>query len=73
MERNTVKWAINTETDTLVSSSHLSLSYESRWGTTDDFATSLLHFTSVLHCPLGLGELQACPFPDVVTDVPDVP
>ena len=20
----------------------------------------------VLHCPLGLGELQACPFPDVV-------
>ena len=23
-------------------------------------------FFSVLHCPLGLGELQACPFPDVV-------
>ena len=22
-------------------------------------------FFSVLHCPLGLGELQACPFPDV--------
>ena len=21
---------------------------------------------SVLHCPLGLAELQACPFPDVV-------
>ncbi|WP_419631123.1 hypothetical protein, partial [Thiolapillus sp.] len=20
----------------------------------------------VLHCPLGLGELQACPFPDIV-------
>ena len=24
-------------------------------------------FLSVLHCPLGLGELQACPFPDVVS------
>ena len=23
-------------------------------------------FFSVLHCPLGLGELQVCPFPDVV-------
>ena len=23
-------------------------------------------FFSFLHCPLGLGELQACPFPDVV-------
>ena len=23
-------------------------------------------FSPVLHCPLGLGELQACPFPDVV-------
>ena len=23
-------------------------------------------FLSVLHCPLGLAELQACPFPDVV-------
>ena len=23
-------------------------------------------FIPVLHCPLGLGELQACPFPDVV-------
>ena len=22
--------------------------------------------SSVLHCPLGLGKLQACPFPDVV-------
>ena len=38
---------------------------QGRWGTTDDFTTSFLHF-SVLHCPLGLGELQACPFPDVV-------
>ena len=27
-------------------------------GTTDNFATSFLHFS--------LGELQACPFPDVV-------
>ena len=24
------------------------------------------NFFPVLHCPLGLGELQACPFPDVV-------
>ena len=46
-------------------SSHLSLNREGRWFTADDFATSVLHF-SVLHCPLELGELQACPFPDVV-------
>ena len=38
---------------------------EGRWGTTDDFATNFLHF-HVLNCPLGLGELQACPFPDDV-------
>ena len=35
-------------------------------GTTDDFTASFLSVISVLHCPLGLGELQACPFPDVV-------
>ena len=45
---------------------HQSLNREGRWGTTDDFATSFLHFFPVLHCPLGLPELQACPFPDVV-------
>ena len=45
---------------------HQSLNREGRWGTTDDFATSFLHFFPVLHCPLGLAELQACPFPDVV-------
>ena len=45
---------------------HLSLNREGRWGTTDDFATSFLHFISVLHCPLRLGDLQACPFPNVV-------
>ena len=39
---------------------HLSLNLEGRWGTTDVFATSSFH------CPLGLGELQACPFPDAV-------
>ena len=44
---------------------HPSLNRGGRWGTTDDFTTSFLHF-SVLHCPLLLGELQACPFPDVV-------
>ena len=27
-----------------LSSSHLSLNREGRWGTTDDFATSFLHF-----------------------------
>ena len=26
----------------------------------------LLPFFSLFHCPLGLGELQTCPFPDVV-------
>ena len=45
---------------------HQSLNREGRWGTTDDFATSFLHFFPVLHCPLELAELQACPFPNVV-------
>ena len=45
---------------------HQSLNRKGRWGTTDDFATSFLHFFPVLRCPLGLGELQACPFHDVV-------
>ena len=45
---------------------HLSPNREGGWGTTDDFTTSFLHFFSVLRCPLGLDELQACPFPDVV-------
>ena len=45
---------------------HQSLNREGRWGTTNNFATSFLHFFPVLHCPLGLAELQACPFPDVV-------
>ena len=44
---------------------HLFLNHEGRWGTTGDFATSLLHFSLFLHCPLGLGELQACPFPEM--------
>ena len=35
---------------------HLSLNHEGRWGTIDDFVPSFLHF---LHCPMGLGELQA--------------
>ena len=47
-------------------SSHLSLNREGRWCTTDDFATSFLHFP-VLHCVLGLGELHACAFPEVVS------
>ena len=45
---------------------HLSLNHEGHQGNTDDFATSFLHFFPVLHCPLGLAKLQACPFPDAV-------
>ena len=46
---------------------HQSLNREGRWGTTDGFATSFLFFFyPVIHCPLGLTELQAYPFPDVV-------
>ena len=45
---------------------HQSLNHKGCWGTTDDFATSFLHFYPVLHHPLGLAELQDCPFPDVV-------
>ena len=39
---------------------------------TDDFTTSFLHSPPlpVHHCPLGLDELQACPFPDVVFSLP---
>ena len=45
---------------------HLSLNRGGRLGTTDDFTTSFLcFFLCVLHFPLALGELQACPFPDV--------
>ena len=47
------------------SSPHLSLNWEGCLGTTDNFAT-ISPLSSVLHCLLGLGELQACPFPDVV-------
>ena len=45
---------------------HLSFNREGRLSITDDFTTSFLHFSPVLYCPLGLGEHQACPFPDVV-------
>ena len=45
---------------------HQFLNREGRWGTTDDFVTNFLHFFPVLHCPLGLAKLQACPFPNVV-------
>ena len=45
---------------------HLFLDRGGRWGTTDNFKTSFLQFFSVLHCPLALGEPQACPFLDVV-------
>ena len=58
------KWAPTLSVSHL--SSHLSLNREDRWGTTDDFTASFLHFFPVLHCRQGLGELQACPFPDIV-------
>ena len=58
------KWAPTLSVSHL--SSHLSLNREDRWGTTDDFTASFLHFFPVLHCRQGLGELQACPFPGVV-------
>ena len=45
---------------------HQFLKRDGRWGTTDDFATSFLHFPLFSTAPLGLAELQACPFPDVV-------
>ena len=44
---------------------HQSLNREGRWGTTDDFGNQFSTFSPVLHCPLGLAELQACPFLDV--------
>ena len=46
--------------------SHLSLNCEGRWGTTDDFETSFLHFSLFSTALWDLGERQACPFPDVV-------
>ena len=48
---------------------HQFLNREGRLGTTDDFATIFFFFSPffpVLHCPLGLAELQACSFSDVV-------
>ena len=46
---------------------HLSLNSGSRWSTTDDPTTIFFSpFFSVLHCPLRLSDLQACPFLDVV-------
>ena len=47
-------------------SPHLSLNHEGRLGTTADLATSLLHFPLFSTASLGPGELQACPYPDVV-------
>ena len=49
-----------------LTSPHLSLNREGRWGTTLCFHNQFPQFFSVLHRPLGLGELQACPIPDVV-------
>ena len=46
---------------------HLSLNREGRSGTTNDSATSFLHFSPVNYCILELVELQACSFPNVVS------
>ena len=48
-----------------VLSSPLSLSRQGRWGTTD-ISQPVSSIFPVLHYPLGLGELQTCPFSDVV-------
>ena len=62
--------SLNTKFDTILEMPHLvgkialpnqSLLHEGHWGTTDNFTTSL-SILFVLHCPLGLGKLQACPF-----------
>ena len=45
----------------LQSSSSHHVSQNHRW-----FHNQFPPFFPVLHCPLGLGELQACPFPDFV-------
>ena len=50
--------------------SYLPLNHESHWGTTDDFTNQFPPFFPVLHCPLGLGELRAYPFPDVFPSLP---
>ena len=43
-----------TQSDSSLISSHLSLNHEGRWGTTDDFATSFLHFSLFSTVLLGL-------------------
>ena len=50
-------------------SSHLSLNREGRWGTTDDFATSFLHFSlfstalwDLANPPLPLSAFSSSPF-----------
>ena len=44
---------------------HLSLNCKGRWGTVDDFATSLLHFSLFSTALWDLPKVQACPFLDV--------
>ena len=46
-------------------SPYVSPNRQGPWGTPDDFTNSFYIF-SVLHCSLGLGELQAWPLPDVL-------
>ena len=50
------------------SSSHLSLTTKVV-GAPQMILQPVSSFFPVLHCPLGLAELQACPFPDVVYSV----
>ena len=46
---------------------HLSFDPAGRWGITDDSQPVFSIFFLVLHCPLGLAELQPCPVFDVVS------
>ena len=45
---------------------HLSLNRDGRFGHHRWFHNQFPTLLPVLHCPLGLGQIQACPFPDVV-------
>ena len=45
---------------------HLSLNCDGHLGTTNDFTNHFPKFFPVFHCLLELGELQACPFHDIV-------
>ena len=64
MEGNTVERAIKTEIDIIII---IIYPITARVvGAPHMFSQPVSLIFSHLHCPLGLGELKACPFPDVV-------